>query len=189
MQKDYKKLGEYIRKVDVRNRDLDVQILLSVSDTKKLIPPIANTIGTDMSAYKIIERRKFAYGTVTSRNGDRLSVAISEECDKALVSQIYIVFEVLDTEQLLPEYLMIWFSRPEFDRYARFHSHGSTRETFNWEDMCNVQLPIPDIEKQKAIVTIYHTLETRKKLNEKLKESLQPLCPVLMKGVRDMVKK
>lgn len=84
---------------------------------------------------------------------------------------------------MLPEFLFLWFRRSEFDRYARFNSWGSARETFDWEEMCRVELPIPDIKVQEAIVTIYHTLETRKKINEQLKDTIQPLCPILMRGV------
>src|SRR5690554_2055868 len=90
----YKKLGDYIQQVNIRNKDLEVETLLGVSNTKNLIPSIANTIGTDMSKYKILEKRQFAYGTITSRNGDKISIALADEYEKALVSQIYIVFEV-----------------------------------------------------------------------------------------------
>src|SRR5690606_9467067 len=177
----YKKLGDYIQQVNNRNRDLQVDTLLGVSITKKLIPSIANTIGTDMSAYKIIEKGQFAYGTVTSRNGDKISIALSNEYEKALVSQIYIVFEVIDKNKLLPEYLMLWFSRPEFDRYARYHSHGSTRESFDWEDMCNVELPIPSIEKQREIVAQYQVVENKIKVNEQICEKLEATAQALYK--------
>lgn len=181
MQKDYKRLGEYIRQVNVRNRDLETEVLLGVSITKKLIPSIANVIGTDMSVYKIIEKRQFAYGTVTSRNGEKISIAISDQYDKALVSQIYVVFEVIDTEELLPEYLMMWFSRPEFDRYVRFHSHGSTRETFDWADMGEVELPIPSIEEQRQIVAQYQSIANKIKLNEQICEKLEATAQALYK--------
>src|SRR5699024_1941666 len=151
MREGYKRLGEYIQPINIRNKDLNVSLLLGVSITKKLIPSIANTIGSNMANYKIIEKNQFAYGPVTSRNGEKISVGILEIADKALVSQSYTVFEVIDKEQLLPEYLMMWYSRPEFDRYARYQSHGSTRETFSWEEMCDVELPIPSIEKQREI--------------------------------------
>ncbi|MFV0218654.1 restriction endonuclease subunit S [Empedobacter falsenii] len=177
----YKKLGGYIQQVNVRNRDLEVETLLGVSNTKKMIPSIANTIGTDMSSYKIIEKRQFAYGTITSRNGDRLSVAISDQYDKALVSQIYIVFEVIDDNDLLPEYLMMWFSRPEFDRYARFKSHGSTRESFDWEELCEVELPIPSIEKQREIVAQYQAVANKIKVNEQICEKLEATAQALYK--------
>ncbi len=177
----YKRLGNYIRQVNIRNKDLETETLLGVSITKKLIPSIANTIGTDMSNYKIIKRRQFAYGTVTSRNGDKISIALSDQYDKALVSQIYIVFEVINTDELLPEYLMMWFSRPEFDRYARFHSHGSTRETFDWEDMCEVELPIPSIEEQNEIVAQYQSVENKIKVNEQICEKLEATAQALYK--------
>ncbi len=177
----YKRLGDYIRQVNVRNRDSETEILLGVSITKKLIPSIANVIGTDMSVYKIIEKRQFAYGTVTSRNGEKISIALSDQYDKALVSQIYVVFEVIDTEELLPEYLMMWFSRPEFDRYVRFHSHGSTRETFDWADMCEVELPIPTIEEQRRIVAQYQSVANKIKVNEQICEKLEEAAQALYK--------
>lgn len=177
----YKRLGNYIRQVNVRNRDLETEVLLGVSITKKLIPSIANVIGTDMSVYKIIEKRQFAYGTVTSRNGEKISIALSDQYDKALVSQIYVVFEVIDTDELLPEYLMMWFSRPEFDRYVRFHSHGSTRETFDWADMCEVELPIPSIEEQRQIVAQYQSIANKIKVNEQICEKLEATAQALYK--------
>ena len=129
----YQRLGNYIKEVNVRNRELKVTNLLGVSISKEFMPSIANTIGTDMSTYKIVERGQFAYGPVTSRNGDKVSIALLDAYDDAIISQAYTVFEVIDQELLLPEYLMMWFRRPEFDRYARFHSHGSAREIFDWE--------------------------------------------------------
>jgi len=175
----YKRLGDYIKQVNERNRNLEVKILLGVSITKKLIPSIANTIGTDMSVYKIIKKRQFAYGTVTSRNGEKISIALSDEHDEALVSQIYVVFEVVDTNVLLPEYLMMWFSRPEFDRYARYHSHGSTRETFDWADLCDVELPVPSIGKQRDIVAQYQSITNKIKVNEQLCEKLEAVAQTL----------
>ncbi|MFZ4263854.1 restriction endonuclease subunit S [Sphingobacterium sp. HJSM2_6] len=177
----YKKLGDYIQQVNNRNRNLQVDTLLGVSITKKLIPSIANTVGTDMSTYKIIEKGQFAYGTITSRNGDKISIALADEYDKALVSQIYIVFEVIDKNELLPEYLMMWFSRPEFDRYARYHSHGSTRESFDWEDLCEVELPVPSIEKQREIVAQYQVVENKIKVNEQICEQLEVTAQTLYK--------
>ena len=108
----YKRLGDYIREVNVRNRELKVTNLLGVSISKEFMPSIANTIGTDMSTYKIVERGQFAYGPVTSRNGDKVSIALLDGYDDAIISQAYTVFEVIDHEQLLPEYLMMWFRRP-----------------------------------------------------------------------------
>lgn len=165
---NYKRLGDYIREVDVRNRNLKVTKLLGVSISKEFMPSIANTIGTDMSSYKVVEPRQFAYGPVTSRNGDKVSIALYKDGEKAIVSQAYTIFEVTNKLELLPEYLMMWFRRPEFDRYARFKSHGSAREIFSWEEMCDVELPIPPIDQQRKIVAEYNAIQQRIKLNEQL---------------------
>ena len=175
----YKRLGDYIREVDVRNRDLSVTTLLGVSISKGFIPSIANTIGTDMSTYKIVRKGQFAYGPVTSRNGDKVSIALLANEDNAIISQAYTVFEVKDANDLLPEYLMMWFRRSEFDRYARFHSHGSAREIFDWSEMCDVVLPIPSIERQREIVAEYETLSKRIRLNEQMISTLEATAQTL----------
>ena len=167
MKSSYKKLGQFIKEVSVKNKGLRVELLLGVSITKQFIPSIANTVGTDMSKYKIVKRHQFAYGPVTSRNGEKISVALLTE-EECLVSTSYTVFEVIDTEELDPEYLMMWFSRSEFDRYARYMSHGTVRELFDWEEMCEVELPVPSIEKQCEIVREYNVVNDRIALNEKL---------------------
>ena len=175
----YKRLGNYIRPVDVRNRDLKVTNLLGVSISKEFMPSIANIIGTDMSTYKIVEKGQFAYGPVTSRNGDKVSIALLYDYDAAIISQAYTVFEIIDREQLLPEYLMMWFLRPEFDRYARFHSHGSAREIFDWDELCNVMIPLPSIERQREIVEEYETLSRRISLNEQMIQELETTAQAL----------
>lgn len=176
---DCKRLGDYIREVNVRNRELKVTNLLGVSISKEFMPSIANTIGTDMSTYKIVERGQLAYGPVTSRNGDKVSIALLDGYDGAIISQAYTVFEVIDHEQLLPEYLMMWFRRPEFDRYARFHSHGSAREIFDWDELCDVMLPIPSITRQREIVAEYETLTNRIRLNNQMIQHLEATAQAL----------
>ncbi len=175
----YKRLGDYIREVNVRNRELKVTNLLGVSISKEFMPSIANTIGTDMSTYKIVELGQFAYGPVTSRNGDKVSIALLDGSDDAIISQAYTVFEVIDHKQLLPEYLMMWFRRPEFDRYARFHSHGSAREIFDWDELCDVMLPIPSITRQREIVSEYETLSNRIRLNNQMIQHLEATAQAL----------
>ena len=175
----YKRLGDYIREVNVRNRELEVTDLLGVSISKEFIPSIANTIGTDMSAYKIVMRGQFAYGPVTSRNGDKVSIALLNGFNKAIISQAYTVFEIINHEQLLPEYLMMWFRRPEFDRYARFHSHGSAREVFDWEELCDVKFPIPSITRQREIVAEYEILTRRIRINEQMIQNLESTAQTL----------
>lgn len=176
---EYKRFGDYIREVNVHNLDLKVTNLLGVSISKEFMPSIANTIGTDMSTYKIVERRQFAYGPVTSRNGDKVSIALLDGYDDAIISQAYTVFEVIDHKQLLPEYLMMWFRRPEFDRYARFHSHGSAREIFDWEELCDVMLPVPSITRQREIVSEYETLTNRICLNNQMIQNLEATAQAL----------
>jgi type I restriction enzyme S subunit len=180
MRSNYKKLGPYIREVVEKNNDLAVQLLLGVSVSKEFIPSIANTIGTDMSTYKIVRENQFAYGPVTSRNSDKVSIALLNE-ETCIVSTSYTVFEIINHSELLPEYLMMWFRRPEFDRYARFKSHGSVRELFDWDEMCDVELPIPAIEKQREIVKGYHTIVDRIKLNEQLNQRLEETAQAIYK--------
>lgn len=173
MKSNYKPLGRYIQPVVGRNSDLGDLPLVGLSIQKKFIPSIANTIGTDMSTYRIIERNQFAYGPVTSRNGDKITIALFNDFDKALISQAYVPFEVKDSNELEPEYLMMWFRRPEFDRYARFKSHGSAREIFDWEEMCHTLIPIPHIDKQREIVKEYNTIQNRITLNQQLVQKLE----------------
>ena len=176
---EYKKLGQYIRTVDIRNTDLVSMNLLGVSVKKQFIPSIANTVGTDFKKYKVVKKGQFTYIPDTSRRGDKIGIALLENYEIGIVSNIYTVFEIIDTNQLMPEYLMLWFSRPEFDRYARFKSHGSVREIFDWDEMCNVELPVPDIEKQRKIVKGYQTITDRialkQKINDNLEETAQSL--------------
>lgn len=171
MEKGYKILGNYIRLVDERNRNLAVTKLLGVSISKKFIPSIANIVGTDLSNYKIVRTGQFAYGPVTSRNGEKISIAYLDEED-CIISSSYTVFEVENKKELDPEYLMLWFSRPEFDRYARYKSHGSVREIFDWNELCMVELPVPDIEKQRKIVKAYKTITDRIALKQKINDNL-----------------
>ena len=181
MKSSYKKLGNYIQIVNKRDTSKTVDKLLGVSIRKVLIPSIANIIGTDMSTYKIIQKNQFAYGPVTSRNGDKISVALLDEYEEAIVSQAYTVFEVIDATELLPEYLMMWFRRSEFDRYARFKSHGSAREIFGWDEMCDTELPIPGIEKQQEIVKEYHIIQNRILLNNQLIFKLEETAQAIYK--------
>jgi type I restriction enzyme, S subunit len=181
MKSSYKLLGPYIQAISKRNKDLKIDKLIGLSIQKIFIPSISNTIGTDMSTYKIVRKNQFAYGPVTSRNGNKITIALSEEYEVAIISQAYTVFEIINDKELLPEYLMMWFRRPEFDRYARFKSHGSVREMFDWEEMCSVELPVPNIEKQKAIVKEYNTVINRIKLNKELNKKLEETAQAIYK--------
>ena len=152
MRSNYKPLGQFIRQVDIRNTDGKEDNLLGVSVQKTFMPSIANTVGTDFTKYKVVKKGQFTYIPDTSRRGDKIGIALLKDYDEGLVSNVYTVFEIVDTKQLIPEYLMLWFSRPEFDRYARFKSHGSVREIMDWDEMCKVELPVPSYEKQKEML-------------------------------------
>ena len=173
MKERYRLLGDFIRQVDVRNTDGKEENLLGVSVQKMFIPSIANTVGTDFTKYKVVKRGQFTYIPDTSRRGDKIGIALLTDYDEGLVSNIYTVFEVKDENELLPEYLMLWFSRPEFDRYARFKSHGSVREIMDWDEMCKVELPVPSIEKQRSIVKAYNTITDRIELKRKINDNLE----------------
>ena len=172
MKEGYRLLGDFIQPVDERNRDLRVDYLLGVSISKQFIPSIANIVGTDLSNYKIIRTGQFAYGPVTSRNGEKISIALLRDKD-CIISSSYTVFEVVNKNELDPEYLMLWFSRPEFDRYARYMSHGSVREIFDWDELCKVELPVPSIDKQRSIVRAYQTITERIELKRRLNDNLE----------------
>ena len=181
MKEGYRFLGEYIRQVDIRNKEGKKENLLGVSVQKQFIQSIANTVGTDFTKYKVVKKGQFTYIPDTSRRGDKIAIALLEDYEEGLVSNVYTVFEVIDTEKLLPEYLMLWFSRPEFDRYARFKSHGSVREVMDWEEMCKVELPVPDIEKQRKIVKAYKTLTDRIALKQKINDNLVSTLQIIYK--------
>lgn len=175
----YKPLGDYIRPVDVRNKDLKVTTLLGLSVSKEFMPSIANTIGTDMSTYKIVGTNQFVYIADTSRRGDKIAIALWTQPEKAIVSSIYTVFEIVDREKLLPEYLMMWFRRPEFDRYARYHSHGSAREIFDWAEMCATMVPVPPISEQRAVVADYEAVARRIAVAKRTIATLQATAQAL----------
>ena len=172
MKEGYRLLGDFIQPVDERNRDLKVDYLLGVSISKQFIPSIANIVGTDLSSYKIVRTGQFAYGPVTSRNGEKISIALLQDKD-CIISSSYTVFEVVNKNELDPEYLMLWFSRPEFDRYARYMSHGSVREIFGWDELCKVELPVPPVDEQRSIVKAYQTITERIELKRRINDNLE----------------
>ena len=178
------KLGTLISVCEEKNAGLQYGIddVKGVSIEKKFIDTKANMEGVSLRPYAVIKPDEFAYVTVTSRNGGKISLAHNNTPNTYICSSSYVVFTVTDTDTLLPSYLAMLFRRGEFDRYARFHSWGSTRETFAWNEMCDVRIPIPSIEIQQDIVNIYEAYLTRKEINEKLKNQIKDLCPILIKG-------
>lgn len=181
VSEEKQQLGDYIEQVDKRNEFLETDNLIGISVNKVFIPTKSKKEHLDLTKYKIVDKNQLAYVTVTSRNGGKISIALQND-RKGLLSSTYLVFDTKHNE-LLPQYLYIIFSRPEFDRYARFHSWGSARETFDWNDMCNVKVPMPDLEVQQALVNVYNVLEKRKKIYNRLKEAVKNIAPVLIKGI------
>lgn len=174
------KIGSYIEKIDNKNLPKHAYPNRAISTEKVFIDSHAILDGVDVSNYLIVHANEFAYNTVTTKNGNKISIAINHG-DNCLVSPIYTVFKVKNN-LLLTEYLMLWFKRSEFDRYARYNSWGSAREMFTFDDMCDVEIPIPDIETQNYIANIYSIFMQRREINKKLKSRIKDLCPILIKG-------
>lgn len=176
------RIGKYLVESNRRNDiGLSVEAVRGLSTNKELIPTKANMDGVGLESYKTVEPGQIAYVPDTSRRGEKISLGMNNTKETYLVSSIYTVFGT-DLDYLLPEYLMLFLSRSEFDRFARFHSWGSARETFDWSEMCDVQIPIPKILLQQAIVNLYRAYRMRKNINEKLKDQIKSVCPVLISG-------
>ena len=180
-----KEIGPYLSESDLRNDiGLTVDSVRGLTTSKELIPTKADMDGVGLSNYKVVKPGQIAYVPDTSRRGGKISLGFNDTKETFLVSSISIVFET-KRKFLLPEYLMLFLTRREFDRYARFNSWGSARESFNFEDMCNVKIPIPAIEVQKSIADIFKVYNTRKRINEQLKAQIKDICPILIKGSID----
>ena len=180
----HKKLGNYISLCDEKNDDLvySLDAVRGISIEKRFIYTKANMEGVSLKPYAVVKPDEFAYVTVTSRNGEKISLARNDSDETYICSSSYIVFKVDDTNTLLPAYLSMLFERSEFNRYSRFNSWGSARETFDWEEMKNVLIPIPNIEIQQDIVNIFEAYNTRRDISEKFKAKIKDICPILIKG-------
>ena len=175
-------IGRYLTPCEQRNDiGLSVDFVRGLSVSKQVITTKANMDGVSLTSYKLFPPKAIAYVADTSRRGDKMSLGFNDSQDTYLVSSISTVFKT-DENYLLPEYLMLFFCRDEFDRYARFHSWGSARETFDWDEMCSVEIPVPDVTIQQDIVDIFKAYNTRKGIAETLKNQIQNICPILIKG-------
>lgn len=179
----YKRIGDYIQLVDERNKGLQVKLLLGLCISKQFIPSVANIIGTDMENYKIIRKNQFACSTMQVRRDKKMPVALLQETDEAIISQAYPIFEVKNTNELDPEYLMMWFTRSEFDREACFHAVGGVRGSLEWEDFENMKLPIPHIDKQREIVKEYNVIQNRIALNQQMIQKLEETAQAVYKNI------
>ena len=175
-------LGEYIEQSDERNGKGNylLEDVIGISNEKSLIPTKADMKDVSLTPYKLFRPTDFCYVTVTSRNGGKISLTLNTSDQTKIVSSSYIVFRSKDANKLLPEFLFLLFQRPEFDRYTRFNSWGSARETFDWNEMCRVQIPLPPIDVQQAIVDVYHCMERAKQIATTAREKLKTLCPALV---------
>ena len=175
-------LGEYIEQSDERNSEemYLLEDVIGISNEKSVIPTKADMKDVSLTPYKIFKPNEFCYVTVTSRNGGKISLALNNTGQAKIVSSSYVVFRSIDKSILLPEYLFLLFNRPEFDRYTRFNSWGSARETFDWNEMCRVQIPLPPIDVQQAIVDVYHCMERAKQIATTAREKSKTLCPALV---------
>jgi type I restriction enzyme S subunit len=181
MGSNYKPIGDYIELIDERNKGLKVTNLVGLSISKQFIKSVANTIGTDMENYKIIRQNQFACSTMQVRRDKKMPLALYTEIEPAIISQAYPVFEIVDSSVLSAEYLMMWFTRSEFDRQACFHAVGGVRGSLEWEDFLDMELPIPSIEKQREIVKEYNTVVNRIQLNEQLSQKLEETAQAIYK--------
>ena len=178
------RLGEYISKGEESNEQLlyGMNDVRGVSVEKKFIDTKANMKDVSLKPYMLVKPSEFAYVADTSRRGEKIALARNNSNDTYICSSAYTVFKINNTDKLLPEYLSLLLERSEFNRYARFHSWGSARETFDWDAMCEVRIPVPNIDVQQSIVDIYRAYNIRKEINEKLKAQLKSICPILIKG-------
>jgi type I restriction enzyme S subunit len=176
-------IGQYINLIDNKNVGATLDHLLGINVLKEFMPSKANVGSTDLSKYKVIRKREFAYSAMQVGRDETVRVALYTEEEPAIISPAYLTFEVNSKNRVLPEFFMIWFRRPEFNRLGWFLSDSSVRASLEWDRFCDIKVPIPSIEVQESIVAIHHTLETRKRLNNELKTQIQNLCPILMRGV------
>ena len=172
MKSNYDVLGNYIRLIDTRNKDNVTNKVLGISIEKFFMPSVANVIGTDLSKYKLITKGKFACNPMHVGRDERLPVALYEEVEPALVSPAYFMFEIIDNTVLDENYLMMWFRRAEFDRICWLHTDGSVRGGITWDDICRMELPVPDIRKQREIVNSYKVISDRIELKQKINDNL-----------------
>lgn len=180
-------IGDYLELIETKNENLKYGIddVMGVSIEKKFIPTKADMMDVNLKPYYLVQPNEFAYVTVTSRNGGKISLALNDSEKTYICSSSYIAFRSKNEQKLLPQYLMLFFTRSEFDRYARFCSWGSARETFDWQTMCEVCIPIPEFSQQQAIAEIYKAYTLRKEICEQLKQQIKDICPILIKGALD----
>jgi type I restriction enzyme S subunit len=180
----HKKLGDYISVVTEKNTEgqYGIESVRGVSNTKEIQKTKANVSNRDLTTFYIIRKNQFVFNRRTTRNGERLGLGFNDSDEVFVFTEDYVAFEVIDQNVINPSFLYMYFKRDEFDRYVRYNSWGSATEFFNWEDMQEVMVPIPDMQTQNAVVAIHQSLKVKVELIAKLREKLNMLCPILIKG-------
>ena len=173
MRSNYKAIGELVERVDIRNTDGSIDTLIGLSIEKCFIRSVANTIGTDLTKYKKIRKNQFAVSLMQVSRDEKIPVACLKEFDEAIMSPAYSIFQVMDENTLLPEYLDMWFKRSEFDREAAFIAVGGVRGSMPWEEFAKMKLPVPPIEKQRSIIKAYQTITNRIALKQQINDNLE----------------
>lgn len=183
MKSSYKRIGDYIKPVKDRNRDLQAKELLGININKHFMPSVANIVGTDLSNYKLVQKHQFACNRMHVGRDYRIPVAVSNSEEPFMVSPAYDVFEIKDTSKLDPEYLMMWFSRSEFDRNAWFYTDADVRGGLAWQALEDMKLPVPHIDKQREIVKEYNVIQNRIALNQQLIQKLEETAQAVYKNI------
>lgn len=184
------KLGELIRNIDVKNKDLHCNNLKGLSMTKEFRASTSNIVGTDLSKYKIVAYKQFACDFMSAIRVHKMPIAFNSEMEEILVSPAYAVFEVIDENIILPEYLMMWFRRSEFDRYADFRSDAAIRGGYGWNELCETEIKLPSLEEQRKKVQAYKTItdriELKKKINDNIEAQAQTLFTLKVQNACEM---
>lgn len=181
MKSHYKRIGDYVTQIKLKNTDGSISSLKGININKHFMPSVANINGTDLSKYRVVKKNQFAFNPMHVGRDEVLPISILEDDEPIIVSPAYVVFEVKDEEELLPAYLMMWCRRSEFDRNAWFMTDNSVRGGFSWADFCDMELPVPSIEKQREVVREYNVVNDRIALNEQLTQKLEDTAQAIYK--------
>jgi type I restriction enzyme S subunit len=181
MRSHYKRIGDYVTQIKLKNTDNSISLLKGININKHFMPSVANINGTDLSKYRVVKKNQFAFNPMHVGRDEVLPISLLEDENSIIVSPAYVVFEVKDEEGLLPEYLMMWCRRAEFDRNAWFMTDNSVRGGFSWADFCDMELPIPPPDKQREIIREYNVVNDRITLNVKLTQKLEDTAQAIYK--------
>ena len=185
MSTNYKKLGDIVELIDERNKDGKVQNLIGVSIDKCFIKSVANTIGTDLTKYQVIRKNDFACSLMQVSRDGKIPIACLKDYDEAIMSPAYYIFRIRNTNEVLPDYLAMWFMRSEFDREASYIAVGGVRGSMPWEDFCDMKLPVPDLNEQEKIVNTYNAITKRIQLKQKINENLEKTAILKFENMLD----